>query len=283
MTELRRMKDFWNETAQKYGEKTDFRPVLVPSSKGLINWYIDYLQKSALANILRRLSGKTVLDVGCGVGRWSVRLAENGSIVVGVDLSREMVKKAKASIAGKRLRADFVLASTTQLPFVTRTFDSVLSVTVLQHIIEEPLVRFAVADILRTTKVGGDIVLLEYDYETDDNSNIQFPAAVHPYKKYFEDKGGARLVQVQGVDPSFFLKPLNRITKKHGRYKDQLEGQQPSLRYVISAAAFYFLVSVGCIFSLPSDLAFRNFLLNYSEHKIHVFQVNNLEKENKSD
>lgn len=277
------MKDFWNETAQKYSEKTDFRSVLVPSSKGLINWYIDYLQKSALLNILRRLSGKAVLDVGCGVGRWSARLAENGSIVVGVDLSREMIKKAKSNIARKRLHADFVLASATQLPFVTRTFDSVLSVTVLQHIIEEPLFRSAVADILRTTKVGGDIVLLEYGYETDDNINIQFPTAVHPYKKYFEDKGGARLIQVQGVDLSFFLKPLNKITKKHGRYKDQLEGYQPSLRYAISAATFYFLASAGCIFSLPLDLVFRNFLLNYSEHKIHVFQTNDLEKENKSD
>jgi 2-polyprenyl-3-methyl-5-hydroxy-6-metoxy-1,4-benzoquinol methylase len=269
----REMEDFWNETATRFGEKNDYRSVLHPSSKGLLNWYTDFVQRHSLKQPLRKLTGVKVLEIGCGVGRWSSRLATNRSTVVGVDISRQMIKKAKSRIARKGLSADFVVASATRLPFASHSFDATLSVTVLQHIVELPLFRSAVSEILRTTKISGNIVLLEYNNARNENSSAQFPTVVHPYKEFFEGKRNARLTEVKGVDLSIFLKPLNRITKKHGKYKDQLEGQQPSLRYVISAAAFYFLVSVGCIFSLPLDLVFRNLFLNYSEHQIFVFQT----------
>jgi 2-polyprenyl-3-methyl-5-hydroxy-6-metoxy-1,4-benzoquinol methylase len=38
---------------------------------------------------------KTVLDVGCGSGRYSLDLAKNGMIVTGVDLAEEMLNIAK--------------------------------------------------------------------------------------------------------------------------------------------------------------------------------------------
>jgi len=41
------------------------------------------------------LSGKTVLDVGCGPGRYAVRAAERGAEVVGIDFSPKMLVLAR--------------------------------------------------------------------------------------------------------------------------------------------------------------------------------------------
>ena len=64
-------KHFWNQTALKFGGKDDYTPVLHPSARGLLNWYTDLLHKNALRIFLKDLGKKMVLDVGCGVGRWS--------------------------------------------------------------------------------------------------------------------------------------------------------------------------------------------------------------------
>ena len=48
-----------------------------------------------ILSILRRLNaGKSILDLGCGVGRISSRLAKNGYSVLGIDLSEKCVTEA---------------------------------------------------------------------------------------------------------------------------------------------------------------------------------------------
>jgi SAM-dependent methyltransferase len=276
MSDLLSMKDFWNKTATRYGEKDSYRPVLIPSSKGLINWYADFLQNRALGKMLNLLSGQVVLDIGCGVGRWSARMATGGASVVGVDLSREMAKKAKQRLSKRNLQGDFVVASVAKLPFVKQSFDSIVSVTVLQHIVEEPLFMSAIKEIAQTVKVGGNVVLLEYSYGSGNDFAVQFPTIVHDYPEAFKGCDGIGLTGVQGVDVSLFLKPFNHIIKKHGKYKDQLGGKSPSLKYVFSAASFYFLASVACVFSLSLDIPFRNTFKRFSEHKVFIFQSRKL-------
>ena len=277
------MEDFWNKTAQRFGENGDFRPVLIPTSKGLLNWYVDYLQKSALKSILKRLSGKVVLDVGCGVGRWSARLAETGALVIGVDLSREMIKKAKSRMAKRNLSSDFVLASANKLPFVSHTFESIVSVTVLQHIVDDPSFKSAVSNIARTLKTGGEVILLEYTDDASGNFSPHFPTVAHHYVDAFEVCEGLRLTETQGVDLSLFLKPFNSVIQKRGKYRDQLERPTSSSKYALLAASFYFLASLACALSLPIDLAFRNSFLRHSEHKIFVFRADNIRRRNEGD
>lgn len=283
MTELQNMEEFWSKTAIRFGKKGDYAPVLFPSSKGLLNWYLDYLHKSALEGILKRLSGKVVLDVGCGVGRWSARLAETGAHVVGVDLSREMVKKAKSRMVKRNLRSDFVVASAHDLPFVSHIFDSVLSITVLQHIVDNALFKSAVSNIVRILKTDGEIILLEYAYDASGNFSPHFPTVAHHYIDAFEVCEGLDLAEIKGVDLSLFLKPFNRVIKKHGKYRDQLGRPGSSSRYALSAASFYFLASIACALSLPIDIVFRNAFLQHSEHKIFIFRANNLKHKKEDD
>ncbi len=267
------MKHFWNRTAKKFGGKEDYTPVLIPSSKGLLNWYVDFLQRTALNEILLQIVGKRVLDLGCGVGRWSARLAATGVHVIGLDLSREMVKEAKKRVAKKKLsNVDFVVASVHNLPFTSRTFDAILSVTVLQHLVDKLAFRLAVSDIIRVVEAEGEIVLLEYFNKKIDNYSHQFPTITHNYKEAFSIDKKLKLDEIRGVDLSLFLRPFNYIIKKHGRYRDQLEGKSLSIRYMVLSELFYFLASLACVLSLPFDLAFRDIFLRHSEHTIYVFR-----------
>jgi SAM-dependent methyltransferase len=275
MSDLSSMKDFWNKTAKKFGEDEDYRPVLTPSSKGLINWYADCLQNRALSRILKGLFGKTVLDVGCGVGRWSARLASVAALVVGLDLSREMILKAKKRMDKKGLSADFVVASTHMLPFIPRAFDAIVSVTVLQHIIEESSFKDATSSIAQTTKGDGEIILLEYSYNPSGKKNrysSEFPTVAHCYREAFEEVSSLELIETRGVDLSVFLKPFNRFYKKRGKYKVNLETGSLSFLYKLSLDGFYFLASVACILSLPSDITLSNRFQRYSEHQVFIFK-----------
>src|SRR5467141_2914324 len=71
-----------------------------------------------LAVLVDELHRKRVLEVGVGTGRYAVPLQKSGIRVVGVDISRHMVKLGLA----KGLR-DIVFADGARLPFVARAFD----------------------------------------------------------------------------------------------------------------------------------------------------------------
>jgi arsenite methyltransferase len=77
--------------------------------------------------------GKHVLNVGCGVGASSCYIAEKyGSGVMGVDISRAMIEKARERAKKRKLdqKVKFQLADATNLPFENKTFDIVISESV---------------------------------------------------------------------------------------------------------------------------------------------------------
>jgi len=71
--------------------------------------------------------GERVLDVCCGTGTLSIMIAEKvrlQGVVVGVDLSPNMIKVAKQK--GKHSNVEFVLATAELLPFRENTFNKAL-------------------------------------------------------------------------------------------------------------------------------------------------------------
>jgi SAM-dependent methyltransferase len=77
------------------------------------------------------LRGKIVLDVGCGMGRFSEVAARWGATVVGIDLSRA-VDAAQRNI-GARKNVNIAQANVFELPFGEGTFDYIFSIGVLHH------------------------------------------------------------------------------------------------------------------------------------------------------
>ncbi len=89
------------------------------------------------ADVARGASaGARVLEIGCGPGHLSSRLArDHGLVVVGVDLDAAMLEKARAHAA--RLEGasppTFIVGDAAALPFAAGSFDLVISTLSLHH------------------------------------------------------------------------------------------------------------------------------------------------------
>ena len=62
---------------------------------------------------LKLPKGASILDVGCGTGRHSVALAKHGFAVTGIDLSDEMLEKARARATASEIHATFLQCDAT--------------------------------------------------------------------------------------------------------------------------------------------------------------------------
>ena len=83
------------------------------------------------------LKGKTVLDVGCGYGRFLGVVSDAGGRIVGVDLSTDSVELCQDKFGG-RAGVDVIQADVLDLPFpkgadAAPVFDLIFSIGVLDH------------------------------------------------------------------------------------------------------------------------------------------------------
>src|ERR1700736_2059184 len=87
---------YWEDRARRFaGEREGLAAVCAYGMPEFYNRAIHLEQRLALAPWLKVDPGTRVLDVGCGVGRWSRLLAARGAVVTGVDLSPTMIAQAE--------------------------------------------------------------------------------------------------------------------------------------------------------------------------------------------
>ncbi|MEM2874606.1 MAG: class I SAM-dependent methyltransferase [Candidatus Hadarchaeales archaeon] len=91
------------------------------------------------------------LDLGCGSGLFFDWLIRRARVVVGLDISREML-----GLARRRGNVFLVRGDAENLPFADGVFDLVLSMTVLQNL---PSPGRAVREVGRVLKEGGVSVI----------------------------------------------------------------------------------------------------------------------------
>lgn len=101
-----------------------------------------------------------VLDIGAGTGNLSIRCAERGACVTGLDPSRRMLAQAEAKIAAKGLDVQFALADDPflRLPFDDSSFDAVVSTYALHHVARKSQPA-AVREMMRVLRPGGILAL----------------------------------------------------------------------------------------------------------------------------
>ena len=129
--------------------------------------------------------GSLVLDAGCGPGLVSSALLAAGLRVVGVDLSREMIERARKRCAAYGENARFLQASVYDQGLNgLGPFDAALSRYVLHHV-EEPL-RFVNRQI-ELLRPGG--VLIVNDHVTDPDPAV---AAHHAALEVARDRTHTR-------------------------------------------------------------------------------------------
>ena len=101
----------------------------------------------------------TVADIGCGTGSLTFELARFARKVIGVDLSGEMLRRAR-SVAKERALAnvEFRQGDVLKLPLESRSFDAAFCVMVL-HFLPDP--ARAIAGVCRIVRPGGAVILVD--------------------------------------------------------------------------------------------------------------------------
>ena len=200
--------DYWEGRARRFAtDGAGLRAVCSYGMPGFYNTAIHYTQTLALAPWLDVEPGTPVLDVGCGVGRWSIRMARRGAQVTGVDLSPTMVEEAgrRARLAGVGERCTFRQGDLAGLD-LGRRFRRILGVTVLQHILDRERLRAAVARLAAHLEPGGRMVLLEAapDRATTRCDTAVFHARTTEFYRQVFSGAGLRCADISGVDPAPF-------------------------------------------------------------------------------
>ena len=103
------------------------------------------------------ISGKLILDGGCGAGRFVDVASRAGARVIAVDLS-EAVDACHGSF-GERENVCVIQASLFDLPFRDQTFDAAFTIGVIQH---TPRPLKALSSLAETVKVGGEMAVSWY-------------------------------------------------------------------------------------------------------------------------
>jgi ubiquinone/menaquinone biosynthesis C-methylase UbiE len=125
---------------------------------GIADWYDTEFQPAPLESetweVLARLLGKgsgALIDVGCGTGSYTAALAELGWDVTGVDVSEDMLRRARE----KGVHA--VHADATALPFPEASFDAAVSVCTNTDFDDLPGV---VQEVVRVLRPSAPLVFL---------------------------------------------------------------------------------------------------------------------------
>ncbi|MHB8437307.1 MAG: class I SAM-dependent methyltransferase [Acidimicrobiales bacterium] len=126
----------------------------------LVSWVI---------GLLRVPPGGTVLDAGCGNGRYLGHIRDRGATVVGCDRSPGMLRCASEPAV--------VMADVTDLPFAAGTFDRVLAAHMLYHVEDRPA---AVGELRRVLADGGVCVAVTNGAAHAESIRILVERAVHP-------------------------------------------------------------------------------------------------------
>ena len=103
-----------------------------------------------------------VLDAGCGEGRHTFHCFRSNCSILGVDLDKKSLLKARWVLGEMKKRRDgngrvlFLRGDTLRFPFRTGTFDKIICAEVIEHVRDD---RLGIAELARILKPRGIIAI----------------------------------------------------------------------------------------------------------------------------
>ena len=131
---------------------------------------------AATAEIVERLeswdllgAGRTVLDIGCGIGRLELALAPRVAAITGIDVSPNMIEEAGRRCAGLPNVRLLATSGRDLSAFPGRAFDLVVAVDSFPYLYasDPDLAATHVREAARVLRPGGDLVILNLSYRGD--------------------------------------------------------------------------------------------------------------------
>lgn len=109
-----------------------------------------------------------ILDVGCGSGFFTILMAQQGHEVIGVDLTADMITRARELAAEEKADCTFQVMDAENLEFADEAFDMVISRNLTWTL---PDAERAYSEWLRVLKKGGCLLNFDANYGISDCSD----------------------------------------------------------------------------------------------------------------
>lgn len=145
---------FFHDSTDLHLRYEQARPVAPPST----GYWMDAIHSAVNGHLVR-----TILDIGCGIGRFSHGLRERfGAQVIGIDASSRRLNRLP-----RQKGVSYLQASPEALPLADRSVDLAFMSMVWQHLGDKQL---AGAQISRVLRVGGSLCIRTSTLETLDSA-----------------------------------------------------------------------------------------------------------------
>lgn len=155
--------------------------------------------------LLKELAPQSfILDVGIGRGKTLPFLVERGFRVIGIDVIEEIVRKVNEEIKNRHIEksARAVTASVLDIPFANESFDAVIDIGLVQHLLPEDRETYT-REVSRILKSGGYIL------------SVQFAKETQKYLTWYPKSSDMNTFERDGVSYTFFTKE-----EQQGLYPD---------------------------------------------------------------
>ncbi|MEK7136088.1 MAG: class I SAM-dependent methyltransferase [Patescibacteria group bacterium] len=201
----------WNKVSNPYWETPDEQVILV-----IKRW------KEQKVN--------TVLDLGCGTGRHSIFLANQGFDVSAFDLAQDGVDTFKEKVRDLELPIDIQVGDMLDLPYEEESFDAVLSMYTVHHADLNGLEK-TLKNVHKVLKPGGEAFITLTSKETDswekykenriddftliktEGPEMNVPHTYVDYEKALELIKDFSLIKIQQITNYF-----PKLKKKHSHF-----------------------------------------------------------------
>lgn len=180
----------------------------------VLKGFISYMQME---------KGKKYLDVSCGSGNYTVALHKQGHEIIGLDISEEMLKKARA----KDPSLPLLQGDAHKLPFEDSLFDGVFCVHAMHHYRD---LETVFAEMYRVLAPGGKLLIFTTFVEQCEHAWIchYFPYIIEGAKVTLKSQNAlTSALKVVGFntincEKYFITKEAKDLTIYAGKYKPEI-------------------------------------------------------------